>query len=113
MAIGDLNGDGRLDLATANSLHNSVTMLFGNGKLLLTFGPGAYARTGDSPGSVVIGDVSGDGNPDLATANIGSNTVSVFLGNGTGAFGAKTDFGTGYAPLSSAIGNVNADGSRI
>ena len=44
---------------------------------------------------MAIGDVSGDGKPDLAVANYGSNTVSVLLGNGAGGFGAKTDFATG------------------
>src|SRR5437867_3249942 len=52
--------------------------------------------TGDGPASVAIGDLNGDGKPDLAVANHSSLTVSVLLGNGNGSFGAKTDFGTGY-----------------
>ena len=47
---------------------------------------------------MAIGDVNGDGKPDLAVANYGSNTVSVLLGNGAGGFGAKTDFATGAHP---------------
>ena len=51
--------------------------------------------TGGNPRSVAIGDLDGDGKPDLATANyaVYSNTVSVLLGNGDGTFGTKTDFG--------------------
>ena len=52
------------------------------------------SRPGICPYSVAIGDVSGDGRPDLVVANNGDNTVSVLLGNGTGGFGAKTDFAT-------------------
>jgi len=59
---------------------------------------------------VAIGDLIGDGNPDLAVANINSITVSVLLGNGNGTFGTKTDFATGSAPLSVAIGDLNGDG---
>ena len=66
--------------------------------------------TGTNPRSVAIGDVNGDGQPDLAVANGGSNTVSVLLGNGTGGFGAKTDFPTGTAPYSVAIGDLSGDG---
>ena len=43
-------------------------------------------------------DFNGDGNPDLAVANVDSDNVSVLLGDGSGGFGAKTDFATGYEP---------------
>ena len=54
--------------------------------------------------------MNGDGRADLAVANDLDNTVSVLLGNGTGGFGAKTDFATGVSPHSVAIGDVNGDG---
>src|SRR2546428_795657 len=66
--------------------------------------------TGSFPLSVAIGDVSGVGKPDLATANSFSNTVSVLLGNGDGTFGAKVNYGTGRFPSSVAIGDVSGDG---
>src|SRR5439155_10963871 len=65
--------------------------------------------TGSEPNSVAIGDLNGDGKPDLATANWNSNTVSVLLGNGDGNFGVKTDYGTGSGPLSVAINDLNGD----
>ena len=65
--------------------------------------------TGASPFSVAMGDLNGDGRPDLVTANRNSNTVSVLLGNGDGTFGAKLDYGTGVQPASVAIGDVNGD----
>ena len=66
--------------------------------------------TGNYPHSVALGDLNGDGKPDLATANSGANTVSVLLGNGAGAFRAETDYGTGSYPRSVAIGDLNGDG---
>jgi hypothetical protein len=59
---------------------------------------------------VAIGDVSGDGLPDLVTADTGSNGVSVLLGNGVGQFQARVGFGTGLRPYSVAIGDVSGDG---
>src|SRR6266571_3307218 len=66
--------------------------------------------TGAGPRSVAIGDLNGDGRPDLAVANLNSNTASVLLGNGAGGFGAKTDFATGAGSVSVAIGDLNGDG---
>src|SRR5205809_356306 len=67
--------------------------------------------TGAGPRSVAIGDLNGDGKPDLAVANESVNTVSVLLGNGAGGFGAKTDFATGTNPYSVAIGDFTGGGS--
>src|SRR5436309_2328847 len=92
VAIGDLNGDARPDLATANNGASTVSVLLGNGDG--SFGVKTDLNTGGGPHSVAIGDLNGDGKADLAVANYYSNTVSVLLGNGDGSFGAKTDYGT-------------------
>jgi hypothetical protein len=108
VAISDVNGDGRSDLAVANYNSNTVSVLLGNGDG--TFGASVDYGTRNAPMSVAIGDVSGDGSPDLAVADLNSNTVSVFLGNGDGSFGAKVDYGTGIGASSVAIGDVSGDG---
>ncbi len=66
--------------------------------------------TGASPLDVAVGDLDGDGLPDLVTANANANTVSVLLGDGAGGFAARSDFATGQSPWSVAIGDVNGDG---
>jgi len=67
-------------------------------------------EAGDSPWSVAVGDFNGDGVPDLAVVNGGSDNVSVLLGNGDGGFQAAQSFGVGRFPLSVAVGDFNADG---
>src|SRR5207247_1003460 len=66
--------------------------------------------TGLTPFSVAVGDVNGDGKPDLAVANYNSNTVSVLLGNGNGTFQAAQNFATGATPRSAAVADLNGDG---
>ena len=74
------------------------------------FGAKADFGTGSYPCAVAIGDLNGDGKPDMATANHGANTISVLLGNGNGTFGAKSDFPAGTSPRFVAIGDLNGDG---
>jgi hypothetical protein len=120
VAIGDLDGDGKPDLAVANSgsdivsvLHNTYTSgLIDTG----SFAAKVDFATGSSPRSVVIGDLDGDGKPDLAVANFSSSSVSVFRNTytsgliDTGSFAAKVDFTTGSNPISVAIGDLDGDG---
>lgn len=68
--------------------------------------------TGTSPRSVAIGDLDGDGKPDLTVADNGSNTVSVFRNtgsNGNISYATKVDFATGTNPRSVAIGDLDGD----
>lgn len=104
--LGDLNRDGKLDVALTT--YSEMTVLLGNGDA--TFGTKDEVATGQAPSSVAIGDLNGDGMPDMAVTNRTSSTVSVLLGNGTGRFTAGNDFATGSNPSSVAIGDLNRDG---
>src|SRR5438034_809369 len=67
VALGDFNGDGKQDLATANFTSNNVSILLGTGTG--TFGAATNFAVGSVPQSVAVGDFNGDGKQDLATAN--------------------------------------------
>src|SRR5215831_16859819 len=105
VAVGDFNGDGKLDLAVAN-FSGTVSILLGTGTGSFGAKTDFNAGGGDS---VAVGDFNGDGKLDLAVANF-SGTVSILLGTGTGSFGAKTDFPAGATPSSVAVGDFNGDG---
>src|SRR5262249_48787736 len=67
--------------------------------------------TASAPISLAVGDLNRDGKPDLVTANIVSNDVSVLLGDGAGGFGfSRSDFPAGIGPVSVAIADLNLDG---
>src|SRR5262249_2170614 len=66
-ALGDFNGDGKLDIVTANLPDNSLSILLGNGDG--TFQPARTINLGLTPRFVVVGDFNGDGKLDIATTN--------------------------------------------
>ena len=75
----------------------------------LTTGAGPAAVTTGILRSSTAGSTATDLFEDIIVANNTDNTVSVFLGNGDGTFGVKTDFTTGNGPIAVATGNFNAD----
>jgi hypothetical protein len=106
LAVGEFNGDSRLDLAVAT---NTVDDPADNVAILLGDGQGGFGAptsffVGDSPRSIAVADLNGDHKADLAVANSGSETVSVLLGNGSGGFSSPTNF-----PVSDATRVVIGD----
>jgi tetratricopeptide (TPR) repeat protein len=80
------------DVVLVNSTSNNVSVLLGsadaNGKAdgFFTEAPGSPIAVGKNPRSVVVADFNGDGFLDLAIANQGDNSISLFRGNGDGTF---------------------------
>ena len=107
VAVGDFNGDGKPDLATANITGSNVSVLLGTGTG--SFAAAVNYGAGANPFSVAVGDFNGDGKPDLATANYNGANVSVLLGTGTGSFAAAVNYGAGTNPYSVAVGDFNGD----
>ncbi|MET0621938.1 MAG: FG-GAP-like repeat-containing protein, partial [Pyrinomonadaceae bacterium] len=112
MRPGDFNGDGRVDLAVANSSfpgpNGTVSILLGDGAG--NFGaPAQFASGGANSSDVAPGDFNGDGKTDLLVANGGTSTVSLLAGDGAGGFAAPVNFNVGSSPRSIAVGDFNGD----
>ena len=121
VAVGDFNGDGKLDLAAANAgsypyyTNGSVSVLLGDGNG--TFQTATNFKAGTYPSSVAVGDFNGDGKLDLAVANQGTvrdstniASASILVGNGDGTFQAAVNYGAGRYPSYLTVGDFNADG---
>jgi len=113
LAVGDVNQDGNADLVVGGSgpfsVLDSISLLLGKGDG--TFLPSVSLDGNASAFAIVLGDLNGDGNLDIAfTNNDDPGTVSVLLGKGDGAFGVGATYATGAYPVGLAIGDVNSDG---
>ena len=111
ITVGDVNGDGKLDLIVANNCSPLISVLLGNGDgtfaTHVDYDAAQGGGCGFLPSAAAIGDVNGDGKPDLVIAV--STYVSVLLGNGDGTFQAFTEYGNGGLTTSVAIADFNGD----
>lgn len=85
IASGDLNGDGNIDLITSNAGQNGSAAnlsLFQNiDGLSLYFNPNVNLELGSWPYYVTIGDIDGDGIPEVISSSVEANIVSIFRGH--------------------------------
>jgi Bacterial type II and III secretion system protein/FG-GAP-like repeat len=105
----DLNGKGNLDLIVANHDENTIFLYEGNGDGTFQKPTTIQLPNGFGPSCVTAADFNGDGHLDLVVTNEGNASVSVFLGNGDGTFGARTDYATGNSPVWVTTGDFNGD----
>jgi hypothetical protein len=115
LSLGDLDSDGKLDIAVVNSGSASVSVLRNTNSIagIISFAAKVDHAVGTSPREVIIGDLDGDGRPEMAAANNASATASVFRNTSTGSsisFAGKVDFITGANALGIALGDLNNDG---
>ena len=117
VAIGDINGDGNLDLAIINSPsitssntgRDGLTILLGNGKGKFTTMPGSPFTTGEAPSRLAIGDLNGDSIPDIVVTNYKSNSITVFMMKKNGV-SSSYEVHVGAMPDGIAIADLNGDG---
>jgi len=116
--LGDVDRNGSIDLVVANGSAISISVLLNNGagvfNTKVDYPALTVAQQGADPAaqprSIALGDLNGDGNPDVVVGNSGSRNISVLLGNGAGAFAAPVLVNAlGSSPMAIAIADMNGD----
>ncbi|MFY9619600.1 MAG: VCBS repeat-containing protein [Pyrinomonadaceae bacterium] len=116
LVLGDVNGDGRLDVAWDFHDSYNVTLLLGNANGGFALAPNSpiVMKQGQQPHTHGLGmaDLNGDGKLDLASVNNADNDISVALGDGRGGFtlAPRSPFAVGPSPYPLTIGDINNDG---
>jgi hypothetical protein len=115
VVVADVNGDGRLDLAIANSASNDVSVLLGDGSGGFKAEPGSPFAAGEVPQSVAVGDFNDDGRQDIAVTHV-SGDMSVMLGDRSTSFKASpgSPFAASEVPMLGQVvtTDFNGDGRQ-
>jgi hypothetical protein len=106
IAVGDFNGDRKLDLAVVNSNTYHISVLLGNGDG--TFRSSVNYAVGSTPLGIATADLNHDGKLDLVVASLQS-VITVLLGNGDGTFQPGTTYKTTAQTLRVEIADLNGD----
>lgn len=108
VAAGDFNGDGDLDIATAENRSNSITVLLGDGTGALA--PHFRASCADAPSAIASGALnSDDAIIDLVVAKELGNRIGVFIGRGDGTFEAEVEYQMGIGPQDVVLADFDND----
>jgi hypothetical protein len=118
LAIADLNDDARLDVVVTLLNQNAVAVFLNAGgntfQAERRFGVrGPDQQRAALPRSVAVGDLNGDGIPDLVTGNSGTDSIGILLGTGGGQFAVAQEFAPSPAsnfPLDVQLVDLNGDG---
>lgn len=114
-ATGDLNGDFKPDIVTANFFSGDMSALLNTTVVpTLSFAPKVDTTTGDGARALAIGNLNGDPDGDVAVVNNDDQNLSVLLGEGDGTFQAPVvNYPIGGTSTSGvAIGDLEADGKQ-
>lgn len=112
----DYTGDGATDIALANKSNNNISVYKNANPVpggAIHFNASSIFASGSTPRAIISCDIDGDNQPDLATSNEGSATLSIFRNTATGtaiAFAPKVDWPIGNTPFTVNAGDVDGDG---
>jgi hypothetical protein len=110
----DVNGDGAIDVATADLSTSTASVLKNDGTgglSQITVYPGEQIPGYANDFALDLGDIDGDGRPDLVVANPSGNNVGVHFGLGGGVFGdEQVRYGAHSCFLDVRLADMNADG---
>jgi hypothetical protein len=115
VALGDLNGDGRLDIVVANERGGHLTVLLGDGAGQFARAPGSPVAAGNLPNDIALGHFNADSALDIAVANHETDYLTVLLGDGRGGFqqapGSPVRVGVRPHPHGIAAADFDGDGN--
>jgi len=104
----DFNGDGKLDIATANSNSFDVTIFLGDGQGGLTYKATLAAAGG--PAGIASGNLNNDTKIDLVVSEEVDDNIAVFIANGDGTFADGVTYPMGPSPEAVVLADFNGDG---
>ncbi|MBD3312796.1 hypothetical protein GF352_05075, partial [archaeon] len=108
VVLGDLDGDGVLDVINTNYNIDSFSVSLGVGDG--SFASDVEYSVGSNPLGVVLGDVDVDGDLDVININRGGDSFSVSLNNGDGSFASDVTYSVGIHPYGVSLGDLDGDG---
>jgi hypothetical protein len=111
IAVGDLDGDGDLDLVrTPTASGQTVNVHFNNGQGAFDNTTFQTLTTAASTDGLVLADMDGDGDLDLIASNYAAGSISLSLNNGLGIMGTPRNISVGTHPTRPTVADLNGDG---
>ena len=108
LAVGDLNRDGKPDIAVANADSNAVTLLFGTGNGL--FSAPIDIPVAENPRGLALGDFNRDGILDIIVTKYAGTTLDILYGAGNGTFPTRRTLAAPTVSQGVAVADFNNDG---
>jgi hypothetical protein len=117
VAVQDLDGDGRPEIVTGSQTGNGISIYKNESSIgSIAFAPRVFFHSDSGATTIAIGDIDGDGVPDIAVGNYDAGTISVFRNLGftgtinSNSFAAPVNFASPANPFGLALGDLDGDG---